>query len=115
NALCAVTFMHVQRPATSNINDSVLAAFEALDQIADHWIRALAPISDEAHYARHHAESDTTIHGKPHAVAYDLERSVQMITSALEEATSTRAEALKACRADIGAIPRNWSILFGGK
>ncbi len=115
HAIGKITITLPQRPATSNIATSMLAAFQSLALMADRWIRALAPISDEGHYAQHRAESDQNIKGKPHAVAYDLERGVQMITEALTNATGARIEALRRCRADIGAIPRNWSILFDGK
>jgi hypothetical protein len=109
------TFTHNKIPPGPKDTHSVVSAFEALEQKAEQWIRALGVVNDEAYENFHNWRNDPQITGKPHAVAYDLEGSLQMITAAMATATSTEMEELKQCRADLGAIVRNWAVLFGGK
>jgi hypothetical protein len=109
------TITHTKVPPAPKGKHPVLASFDALEQKAEQWVRALGVVNDEAYDNCHNWRTDPQITGKSHAVAYDLEGSLRMITDAMETATSTEMEELKQCRADLGAIVRNWAILFGGK
>lgn len=114
-AFNARTYRKLTLSGQFDVAASIVELFMLFQANLELWIRALGVISDEEFFRMHSADDDPMIGGKRHAVAFDLEDSFRMIAEAIKTARTTELNGLKQCRADLGAIPRNWAILFGGK
>jgi hypothetical protein len=99
---------------TQATGDQVLALHAYFDRRVERWIRALGNIYDEAYFSRHLMREYPLAGGRNHSVVVDIEDSVQMIRVAIAEATTEEMKILASCRDDIGAIMRNWPIVFDG-
>lgn len=92
-------------------NPSILEAHDSFASTARAWLRALTPTPDHDYYAAHRAHTDPRLAGKVHCACYDLEDSVNHLKTATHNENDA---ALDECRTILGAIPRNYAILFGG-